>query len=48
MPTAAPPARTTEAAGADSAEKLRELTQLHERGVLTQAEFERLRARLRV
>jgi hypothetical protein len=48
MPTAAPPARTTEVPGAGSAEKLRELTQLHERGVLTQAEFERLRARLRV
>jgi hypothetical protein len=48
MPTAAPPARTTEAAGADSAEKLRELTELHERGVLTRAEFEGLCARLRV
>jgi hypothetical protein len=48
MPTAAPPARTTEAAGADSAEKLRELTEMHKRGVLTQAEFEGLRARLRV
>ena len=48
MPTAAPPAPTTEAAGADSTEKLRELTKLHERGVLTQAEFEGLRARLSV
>jgi hypothetical protein len=48
MPTATPPARTTEAAGANSAEKLRELTELHEGGVLTQAEFEGLRARLRV
>jgi hypothetical protein len=48
MPTAVPPARTTEAAGADSAETLRELTELHESGVLTQAEFEGLRARLRV
>ena len=48
MPTAAPPARTPEAAGPDSAEKLRELTELHEFGVLTQAEFERVRARLRV
>ena len=48
MPTAAPPAPTTEAAGTHSAEKLRELTQLHERGVLTQAEFDGLRARLRV
>jgi Short C-terminal domain len=33
---------------ADRAEKLRELTELHERGVLTQAEFDALRARLRV
>jgi hypothetical protein len=33
---------------ADRAEKLRELTELHERGVLTQAEFEGLRARLHV
>jgi len=37
MPAAAPPA-----------ERLRELTELHERGVLTRAEFERLRERLRV
>ena len=48
MPTAAPPARTTEAAVADSAEELRKLRELHERGVLTQAEFEGLRARLRI
>ena len=48
MPTAAPPAPTTEAAGVDPTEKLRELTELHERGVLTEAEFEDLRARLRV
>jgi hypothetical protein len=48
MPTPASPARTTDAAGVDPAEKLRELTELHERGVLTQAEFEGLRARLRV
>jgi hypothetical protein len=32
----------------DSAETLRELTELHQRGVLTQAELDRLRARLRV
>ena len=32
----------------DSAETLRELTELHQRGVLTDAEFEGLRARLRV
>jgi hypothetical protein len=31
---------------ADSAEALRELTELHERGVVTDAEFERLRTRL--
>ena len=37
FPTAAPPADT-----------LRDLTELHERGVLTDAEFEGLRARLRV
>ena len=37
MPTAAQPA-----------ERLHELTELRERGVLTQAEFERLRERLRV
>ena len=48
MPTTAPPARITETAGADPAEKLRELTELRERGVLTEAEFEDLRARLRV
>jgi hypothetical protein len=30
------------------AETLRELTELHQRGVLTDAEFEGLRARLRV
>jgi hypothetical protein len=32
---------------ADPAEALRELTELRRRGVLTDAEFERLRARLR-
>jgi Short C-terminal domain len=32
----------------DPAETLRELTELHQRGVVTDAEFERLRARLRV
>ena len=48
MSTAAAPARTTEAGGADPAKKLRELTELHERGVLTRAELEGLRARLRV
>jgi len=33
-------------AGADSAETLRELTELHRRGVITDAEFELLRTRL--
>ena len=39
-PPAGPPA--------DPAETLRELTELHERGILTDAEFERLRAAPRV
>ena len=53
FPTAAakaqshPPAARTPA-GADPAEALRELSELHQRGVVTDAEFERLRARLRV
>ena len=42
FPAAAPPAPT------NSPETLRELTELHERGVLTDAEFEGLRARPRV
>jgi hypothetical protein len=33
---------------ADPAERLRELKELHKRGVLTDAEFESLRSRLRV
>jgi hypothetical protein len=48
MPTAARPTRSTEPASGDPAETLGELTELHQRGVLTQAEFEGLRARLRV
>ena len=32
--------------GRDPAETLRELTELHQRGVLTRAEFESLRARM--
>ena len=54
IPTAGPPARETPAAGRDSApatdpaETLQELTELHERGVVTDAEFETLRADLRV
>ena len=48
VPPAVPPPRTTEATGADPAERLRELTELHQRGVLTDAEFEGLRARLGV
>ena len=43
IPTAARPAQRT-----DPAEALRELTDLHQRGVVTDAEFEALRARLRV
>jgi hypothetical protein len=34
--------------GRKPAEALRELTELHRRGALTQAEFESLRARMRV
>jgi Short C-terminal domain len=37
-----------EPARADPAEALRELTELHKRGIVTDAEFEVLRARLRV
>jgi Short C-terminal domain len=48
VPTAAPPPQSAEAASADPAERLRELAELHQRGVLTDAEFEGLRARLRV
>jgi hypothetical protein len=48
IPTGASPPQRTEAVGADPAERLRELTELHRRGVLTDAEFEGLRARLRV
>ena len=48
VPTAAPPPQSAEPASADPAERLRELTELHQRGVLTDAEFEGLRARLRV
>ena len=48
--SAVPPAGAPrpEAPGHDPAETLRELTELHQRGVLTDAEFEGLRARLRV
>ena len=53
FPSAAPHAQRTppaarEPASRDPAETLRELTKLHERGVLTAAELEILRARLRV
>ena len=53
LPTAAPKARRNPPAarapaGADPAEALRELSELHQRGIVTDAEFERLRARLRV
>ena len=42
------PAAPTGPSAADRDETLRELKELHERGVLTDAELERLRARLRV
>jgi hypothetical protein len=53
FPWAAPHAQRTSPASrdparADPAETLRELTDLHRRGVLTDAEFEGLRARLHV
>ena len=48
IPTAGPPSQRTETARAVPAATLRELTELHRRGVLTEAEFEGLRARLRV
>jgi Short C-terminal domain len=37
-----------DSAPTDSAKTLRELTELHDRGVVTDAEFETLRADLRV
>jgi hypothetical protein len=51
FPTPAPHAQRTQAAGrgpgrADRDVALRELTELHERGVVTDAEFELVRARL--
>jgi hypothetical protein len=53
FPAAAPHAQRTspavrDLARADPAETLRELNELHRRGVVTDAEFEGLRARLRV
>jgi hypothetical protein len=53
LPKAAPRAPRTRPAvatprAADPAETLRELTELHRRGVVTDAEFEDLRARLQV
>ena len=48
VPTAAGPLQSTEAVSADPAERLRELTELHQRGVLTDTEFEALRTRLRL
>jgi hypothetical protein len=50
LPSPASSARGTPAAAvspspADPAETMRGLTRLHERGILTDAEFERLRAR---
>jgi hypothetical protein len=51
FPMAAPEAQRTPPAGraparADPAQALRELTELHQRGVVTDDEFEGLRARL--
>jgi Short C-terminal domain len=48
FPQAAPPTGNPVAAPlpADPAERLRELTELHRQGVVTDAEFEALRARL--
>ena len=40
--------RSAVAVRPDPADRLRELTELHERGVLTDAEFEAARTRLRV
>jgi hypothetical protein len=53
IPTAGHPAQGTPTSGrdpapADPAGTLRELTELHARGVVTDAEFEKLRADLRV
>jgi hypothetical protein len=41
-----PPPAAREASPADPAEALRELTKLHERGDVTDAEYERLRAEI--
>ena len=48
VPTAVPRAEGTGSRRADPAETVRELTDLRRRGVLTGAEFESLRADLRV
>jgi hypothetical protein len=49
IPTGAPhPQTTPPASRADPAQTLRRLTDLHHRGVVTDAEFEALRARLDV
>jgi hypothetical protein len=45
---AIPTARGPDPAPADSASALRQLTELHARGIVTDAEFETLRADLRV
>jgi hypothetical protein len=47
FPSATPHVQTTPSA-TDPADTLRDLTELHRRGVLTDAELEGLRARLRV
>ena len=46
-PHQGPPPAAREASPADPAETLRELTKLHQRGDVTDAEFERLRAEIR-
>jgi hypothetical protein len=43
-----PPPAGHDPSSADPAERLRALTELHQRGVVTDAELEALRARLRV
>jgi hypothetical protein len=48
VPTAAPPTRSTAPPSRDPGETLRELTELHQRGVLTRTEFDGLRDRLGV
>ena len=48
IPTPGRPAQGTAAARRDPAETLRQLTELHERGVITDTELEKLRGDLNV